>query len=895
MLKRFSSRQQPLGKHFLQERLQEALHYDRIAGYFSSSMLEIAGEQIQQMNGRVRMICNSDLDPMDLNTAKAAAMAMTLEWKKFIDTHYSESLQQRLQMLYDLLASKRLEIKVLPNFAFGLIHGKAGVITQQDGSKTAFLGSANASKSAWQLNYELLWEDDSVDTVNWVQTEFDSLWHDFRAKPLAETILKDVKRFSKRNIVTHEAWKKQQAPAAAAVVESPIYRRFNGLWSHQKYFIKLAYEEHISGRGARYVLADQVGLGKTVQLAMAAMLMALQGGLPVLVIAPKTLIHQWQDELMKLLHLPSAVWDGKAWIDENGIRYANDDPEKALLQCPRRFGIISQGLIVRDGSYIDRLKEKQYECVIVDEAHRSRRKNLKEDTSDEPAEPNNMMRFLLQLSKRTKSMLLGTATPVQLYKIEAYDLLQVLAAGSPHILGSSFSQWRKANKTIAFRLVEGTAFIREDMAKKWEWVRDPFPPAAENAQLFGTIRRSLSIPPTEAILSAKQLTQIKPWNKKRIEDDDAFFKKHNPYIRFIVRRTRNWLENTIDPTTNEPYLQKVSVELLGENETIPLPSYLEDAYQTATEFCQALGEIMKGAGFIKTLLLRRIGSSMMAGKKTAIKMLGEQYLIEEEDEEMEMTDTNSSIARRLGKREQDLLTKLIYELEQYQADDPKLDKLHDLLFDKQWAARGCIIFSQYFDTVQYFAEKVAAKTKLDVGVYAGANKSGIWRNGHFQRMSKDKLKELVQIGELKIIFGTDSASEGLNLQRLGTLINLDLPWNPTRLEQRKGRIQRIGQKQEKVLVYNMRYAESVEARVHELLSARLSNLYDLFGQIPDVLQDVWVEVALGEIEEAKERIRAIDKRSPFELRYDKIEPIDFETYTEVLNPVEIQDILSKAW
>ena len=58
--------------------------------------------------------------------------------------------------------------------------------------------------------------------------------------------------------------------------------------------------------------------------------------------------------------------------------------------------------------------------------------------------------------------------------------------------------------------------------------------------------------------------------------------------------------------------------------------------------------------------------------------------------------------------------------------------------------------------------------------------------------------------EIKLLVGTDAASEGLNLQTLSTLINLDLPWNPTRLEQRKGRIQRIGQISDKIHIYNMK-------------------------------------------------------------------------------------------
>lgn len=69
-----------------------------------------------------------------------------------------------------------------------------------------------------------------------------------------------------------------------------------------------------------------------------------------------------------------------------------------------------------------------------------------------------------------------------------------------------------------------------------------------------------------------------------------------------------------------------------------------------------------------------------------------------------------------------------------------------------------------------------------------------------QRTDRETLKKRVRSGELKLLLGTDAASEGLNLQRLGTLINIDLPWNPTRLEQRKGRIQRIGQVRDEVWI-----------------------------------------------------------------------------------------------
>jgi superfamily II DNA/RNA helicase len=145
--------------------------------------------------------------------------------------------------------------------------------------------------------------------------------------------------------------------------------------------------------------------------------------------------------------------------------------------------------------------------------------------------------------------------------------------------------------------------------------------------------------------------------------------------------------------------------------------------------------------------------------------------------------------------------------------------------------------------------------------------------------------------------GTDSASEGLNLQRLGSMIHIDLPWNPTRLEQRKGRIQRIGQRYEEVWIANLRYADSVEDRVHELLSQRLAAIHTLFGQIPDTLEDAWVDVALGNEEEAKKRINAAASlpRNPFDEKYSHVVDADWETTSRVIDPMEVKAILTQGW
>ena len=97
------------------------------------------------------------------------------------------------------------------------------------------------------------------------------------------------------------------------------------------------------------------------------------------------------------------------------------------------------------------------------------------------------------------------------------------------------------------------------------------------------------------------------------------------------------------------------------------------------------------------------------------------------------------------------------------------------------------------------------------------------------------------------------------------------------------------------LVYNLRYRGSVEDRVHELLSERLQSIFELFGQIPDVLEDVWVQAALGDIEAAKRKIDELPPRHPFELKYHRIERVDWESCATVLSPIVVRETMQQGW
>jgi hypothetical protein len=96
-------------------------------------------------------------------------------------------------------------------------------------------------------------------------------------------------------------------------------------------------------------------------------------------------------------------------------------------------------------------------------------------------------------------------------------------------------------------------------------------------------------------------------------------------------------------------------------------------------------------------------------------------------------------------------------------------------------------------------------------------------------------------------------------------------------------------------IYNMRYSGSVEDRVHALLSHRLRDIATLFGQLPDILEAVWVDVALGDIERAKRTIDAVPKQHPFKLRYHGVKNIDWESCNKVLNATDVKAYLSKGW
>lgn len=153
--------------------------------------------------------------------------------------------------------------------------------------------------------------------------------------------------------------------------------------------------------------------------------------------------------------------------------------------------------------------------------------------------------------------------------------------------------------------------------------------------------------------------------------------------------------------------------------------------------------------------------------------------------------------------------------------------------------------------------------------------------------------------EIRLLVATDAACEGLNLQTLGTMINVDLPWNPSRLEQRLGRIKRFGQRRQSVDMLNLTYHDTQDEKVYAVLSQRMKDRYDIFGSLPDTIDDEWIE-NVEHLEEMMDHYMHLREHAQdaFEIRYERqVDPDKdrWELCSRVLARGDILQKLSTPW
>lgn len=908
-IRRFSSRTHRLDASFLMQHLAGARSYKRIAGYFTSSLFEVAGEALEYIP-EVKIVCNVDIHPDDLKVAQLRESKMLGRWNERALEAEALLNRERYRRLDAFLAKHGQAVRIAPDDICGFVHGKAGVITLADGRKLGFIGSMNETRNGWQRHYEILWEDESPEGVAWIEEEFNFLWN--AAKPLPQAVIREVHRRGYRREIEFIEINDDESLAPAALIESPLYREGQQLQPWQQGFLTECLRHQRLYGTVRLLLADEVGLGKTLSLATAALTLCLladkENGQrrPVVIFAPATLTEQWQTEMLDKLGIPTARWDtvGKVWLDTDE-RVLSPAGREQIAHCPLRIGIVSTGLMMRDSLEKQHLLGMRFGVAILDEAHKAR---TRQGFGKEAGTPNELLAFMREIAARADHVLLGTATPIQTNPADLWDLLGILHQGTGRfVLGHDLAPWHRPDEVLD--ILAGRVEV-ESLSHAWELLRSPLPRMESTSEprarrLFSAIRQDLGLQSGEwqTNRSLADLTEetreILVEELERRISGATLFQRENPLVRHVVLRKRQQLEDAgllarvgvdVHPERGQVSEQR-AFDALFEGKALRTSEDFRQAYGEARAFGKALAKRGKGSGFMKNLMEQRICSSVHAGLATARRLL-QGDAEHEEDEEQEV-----DLKVETGE-EREVLQRLITRLERLEAD-PKMEAVVHFLDKERWRDLGVIIFSQYYDTAKWLADALAARYPEEaVGLYAGAGRSRLYQRGDSVSVERETLKRMVAEHQIRVMVATDAACEGLNLQTLGTLINVDLPWNPTRLEQRIGRIKRFGQRRETVDMLNLVFEQTVDEKIYERLSERMRNRYDLFGSLPDTIKDEWIEDIETLGERLDEYIKVQKKATGFDLRYtgtmmppDK----DWREFTEVLSRRDLATLMSTAW
>ncbi|MEZ8394604.1 phospholipase D-like domain-containing anti-phage protein [Vibrio cyclitrophicus] len=909
-IRRFSSRTHRLDSSFLLEHLKGARSYKRIAGYFTSSLFEVAHELIEEIPD-VKIVCNVDIHPDDLKIAQLRESKMIGRWnEQDIET---EALlnRDRYRRLDSFLAKHGQVIRVAPDSVCGFLHGKAGVIECADGRKLGFMGSMNETSSGWQRHYEILWEDDSPEGVAWIEEEFEYLWN--AARQLPDAVIREVKRRGYRREIVFDEIDDEDDVAPAALIESPLYRQGFALRPWQQGFVTECIRHYRNHGIVRLLIADEVGLGKTLSMATAALSLCLLSDKenkkrkPVIIFAPATLCEQWQTEMIDKLGIPCARWhtQKKAWIDSDE-RVISPSGREFIAKCPLRIGIVSTGLMMQESLEKKHLLGLRFGLTILDEAHKAR---SRQGFGKEAGTPNNLLAFMRDVAACSDHVLLGTATPIQTRSEDLWDLMGILHQGVGNfVLGNDLAKWHRPKEVLP--ILSGEQHVSSP-SFAWELLRSPLPMVdssneKHSRKLIRSIREDLDLLNNRKSDIRNPLTDLSEDSRDYLEDEldrdiagASFFQRENPFVRHIVLRKRVTLEDAnLLPRIGvhvHPDRQLAKEEhkfgSLFTGKALITSEEFRQAYTEARHFGKALSQSGKGGGFMKNLMEQRICSSIVAGLNTAKMLLEGRTVQEESDEQLIELKVESP-------EEIAVLEQMIASLESVE-EDPKLRAVLHYLEQEDWLKHGVIIFSQYYDTAKWVADSLAERYQNQaVGLYAGAGRSRLYQKGDSVNIERETLKKMVSEHQLEIMVATDAACEGLNLQTLGTLINVDLPWNPTKLEQRIGRIKRFGQVREQVDMLNLVNEQTVDEKVYDKLSERMQDRYNLFGALPDTIKDEWIEDIESMGEKMDEYIDVQKKANGFDLRYTStMEPSDkdWRDCSNVLSRRDFSELMTSGW
>ncbi|WZI66981.1 MAG: helicase-related protein [Gloeotrichia echinulata CP02] len=266
-----------------------------------------------------------------------------------------------------------------------------------------------------------------------------------------------------------------------------------------------------------------------------------------------------------------------------------------------------------------------------------------------------------------------------------------------------------------------------------------------------------------------------------------------------------------------------------------------------------------------TLYRKRLTSSFYAIKSSLQRrldyLLTQQGSVLSDDDLVDVDNEDDTIIAGLESffepvdpQEIQYLEELLRQFENT-GEDSKLSRFIQILRQELTERESAIVFTQYTDTMDYLRDTLKELYGSQVACYSGRGGELLTVNSYplteqsnqqstansqpnWCLVPKEEIKRRFRQDEIKILLCTESASEGLNLQNCGVLINYDMPWNPMRVEQRIGRIDRIGQRYSTVRIHNFYYDGTVEAKVYKKLRDRINAFATVVGNLQPILAQV---------------------------------------------------------
>ncbi|HEY8345909.1 MAG TPA: helicase-related protein [Symbiobacteriaceae bacterium] len=767
----------------------------------------------------------------------------------------------------------------------GYVHEKWFIFRDEYGNRMYGSGSLNESKNALVHNAENVdihcdwWGGTDRLRVEDAEAAFEAFWdgrvQHLRVMSIPEAVrqrLIQIAQDSPRLVEidgTTAAEPETVAPSSlerlrfALIKDAPLLPggRYVGLetapvepWPHQR----MVARRLIDGWPYSYLLCDEVGLGKTIEAGLAIRSLYLSGiAKRVLIAAPASLTRQWQREMAsKMLLSFGRVYTGP----QTGHEYVWPDEERVPTEqlFDPDLTIVSTGLLARKDRAKGLSTSAPFDIALVDEAHYARRQNPTRGAQVHPEYGQLYKAIRDHLRPQARSLWLATATPMQIHPVEVHDLLALTERvgafqGDPSLMEQYYD------------LLEKLLHDKELTSIEWQFLRRVVLALEREDPLYWQYVN-------EYVVDGKIRVALRKWLEHNISPRGRDCRLLLPLLfsvsplgRVMMRHTRKLLE-----------LYRETGQLkanLATRHVLPVPRIVfsdqeKKIYKALEDYCKGLGnQLRSGTGartgnfvrFLLSFLRLRFASSFYAIEQTLRRRLQRveetlaqtlpEAVTEEAEEELEdwvydldVEDDSLATGSFLKNRsrsdlewERNKLLDLLRELEGLSGPSSKMKEFLRHLDARRNPVTGrirqTVVFTRFYDTLVDIVKRLRqVDPEMRIGTYSGQGCS--YYDPECRRMvsaDREEVKKRYLHGEVDILICTDAAAEGLNLQTADMLINFDLGWNPMKIEQRIGRIDRIGQRHTDVYVLNLCYLGSAEEIVYGRLLQRLEQANLIVG------------------------------------------------------------------